>query len=89
MATRTFDSATACPWCGSAADHALAIGAGRGPTEGDALMCAECGEWAVLDAAGRLRRMTGKRRWQLALDPRNRCARRAWAALQRERRRAP
>jgi hypothetical protein len=69
-----------CPHCrnrtGAMSD---AGGTERSPEPGDAAICINCGEWAVLDEAGRaLRKPTGDEAAALEASPRAAIVRRAW-----------
>ena len=62
-------AATACPYCGTLVNHALAVSGDRSPEVGDVSVCLTCAAIAVYQSDQTLRRTTDQERREFSLSP--------------------
>ncbi len=67
-----------CPFCGAEADGAAATTGIDPPSEGDAMLCSGCGQWAIYTATMARRAPTLDEAESIALSPNAQRVRWAW-----------
>lgn len=82
---------TLCPYCRKPSDRATAVGHSHGPTNGAAMLCIHCGEWAIFDASapGGMRYPTIEEHIDIGFSENARRIRDAWQQMDAERRKPP
>jgi hypothetical protein len=73
-----------CPWCHEEMPNVSGMNTKERPTEGAVSLCIQCGEWAVFQGNGSLRKPTDDEFIEIGSNLECQMVRRAWVMVQEE-----